>query len=775
MRAPPASPSELTGRAHWIQTRGPRTVLLYVPAAALLAANWLRLEQPRAGAWSVLALAGLALTVALGRPAWLRAPILVAAALAATNIAFAGASLTSASVPNAPWLPTGLPSAVTEGLLSFYDVTLPLDPRLHPFMHGVLLLAVFGFCLAVGLLIAARRPLGAALVVLVGTGWPATLEPGGGDVARGLLALLVVLLLLVGCTRSAPSRLSHALVASSAACMMALAAAASPAVARSGLLDWQRWDLYTKPDRAVSVAYVWHSTYDGLHFPRHSTIVFTVKAPERPLYWRATTLDVFDGRGWEEAPLPTAAERIAGRDVVPDDPPIPSLRGERLVRQKVTMRALRDTHLVAASIPVAYRTDDLGLVNYAAGGIALTPSGVARGASYSAWSLVAQPTPKRLQRSSTHYPESIRARFLTVAPGVHVPAFGTPKRRAILRSVLRRRSADGRVAPYAALARQATRVVGGARSPYAAALALEAWFRLSGVFRYDQQPPASQGAPPLVDFVLRTHRGYCQHYAGAMALMLRYLGIPARVAAGFTSGSYDSADGTWTVTDHEAHTWVEVWFNGVGWLPFDPTPTRGGLGGSYSAASPRFDATGALAALGGAALGLQALRDRLGAGDLKPPRLSLRASRESGKTGGHVLSGARVLGGAGLGVVVAALLLLLAKSVRRGRRVRGRGTRLLASACRAELVAFLADQGIDVPLTATSRDLGELVEDRLGVDARTFTRALDRARFAPAERAEADAARCHVELRRLLASLRARLTPLERARGFVSLRSFGVA
>ena len=75
-----------------------------------------------------------------------------------------------------------------------------------------------------------------------------------------------------------------------------------------------------------------------------------------------------------------------------------------------------------------------------------------------------------------------------------------------------------------------------------------------------------------------------------MALMLRYLGIPARVAAGFTSGAFDPAspgatEGTWRVNDRNAHAWVEVWFKGYGWLPFDPTPGRGNLGGPYTSSS----------------------------------------------------------------------------------------------------------------------------------------------------------------------------------------------
>ena len=88
--------------------------------------------------------------------------------------------------------------------------------------------------------------------------------------------------------------------------------------------------------------------------------------------------------------------------------------------------------------------------------------------------------------------------------------------------------------------------------------------------------------------VIDTKTGYCQHFAGAMALMLRLLGIPARVAAGFVPGHYQ--DDFWQVTDHDAHTWVEVWFRGYGWLPFDPTPGRGRLSGTYSSTSLGFNA-----------------------------------------------------------------------------------------------------------------------------------------------------------------------------------------
>src|SRR5262249_46335950 len=142
---------------------------------------------------------------------------------------------------------------------------------------------------------------------------------------------------------------------------------------------------------------------------------------------------------------------------------------------------------------------------------------------------------------------------------------------------------------YQPLVAAARRVAGTATSPYAAAVELESWFRFNGGFQYSNRGYGS-AAPPLVTFVAQTRTGYCQFYAGAMALMLRYLGIPARVAVGFVSGTYDSSKHEWTVTDHDAHAWVEVWFRGYGWLPFDPTPGRGRLSAPYSAGSPSFAA-----------------------------------------------------------------------------------------------------------------------------------------------------------------------------------------
>ena len=91
---------------------------------------------------------------------------------------------------------------------------------------------------------------------------------------------------------------------------------------------------------------------------------------------------------------------------------------------------------------------------------------------------------------------------------------------------------------------------------------------------------------PLASFLFTDKQGYCQQFSGAMAMLLRMGGIPARVAAGFTSGTYDRRSGRWMVADIDAHAWVEAWFPSYGWVRFDPTPAtapaRGGWASSRS-------------------------------------------------------------------------------------------------------------------------------------------------------------------------------------------------
>ena len=92
-------------------------------------------------------------------------------------------------------------------------------------------------------------------------------------------------------------------------------------------------------------------------------------------------------------------------------------------------------------------------------------------------------------------------------------------------------------------------------------------------FTYDEvPPPPRQGRAPLDAFLFDSKAGYCQHFSGAMALLLRMGGIPARVVTGFSPGGYSKRKQAWIVRDTDAHSWVEVWFDAWGWVTFDPTP-----------------------------------------------------------------------------------------------------------------------------------------------------------------------------------------------------------
>ncbi|MBB5789751.1 transglutaminase TgpA family protein [Jiangella mangrovi] len=111
----------------------------------------------------------------------------------------------------------------------------------------------------------------------------------------------------------------------------------------------------------------------------------------------------------------------------------------------------------------------------------------------------------------------------------------------------------------------------GATDSFTEAAALQEWFRgPSGGFTYDIQSQPGHSSTALEDF-LDERRGYCEQFAATMAIMARYLGIPARVAVGFTPGD-SQGNGTWLVRSHDSHAWPELYFQGTGWIRFEPTP-----------------------------------------------------------------------------------------------------------------------------------------------------------------------------------------------------------
>ena len=765
-----------------------RTLVGFALLTAVVVPAWLSLEDGGFPLGHVLVLAFLALlptlAVELRRPRAAVAVTVLASTLVAGSVAF-DLSLANARPrdPERDFLGPLL-SSFKQGFLEFYETQVPFDPGRFPQMHGAVLIGVFGFLLVGGIAIARRQHFLALGALVVGAGWPATMTSTWVESSRPLLTgaiilggALVLLVLLGGRRRG----LAHALVASLALVAVSVAGSTTDAVAKRGFVDWDSWDFYDRPDDPVDVRYVWDANYDGIQFPKEKTTVLKIKVPgpRRSLYWRATTLDAYVGDVWrEEFDVADTVQTGEPIDIAPYDPllPVAARDEDRWVRQDVRVEALAETRLVGSAQAVRWETDGERLAQVSESGVVRLAEPLQRGDRFTVWSYVPQSRPRQLSNAGTDYSDEA-LEFLRAIPDQDVPIpprFGTPGRDATMRQLF---ASESTVYGHDALYDAAERVTRGAQNPYEAAVLLEAWFRGErGGFTYDESPGLTDlGEPPLISF-LRERRGYCQHFAGAMALMLRYVGVPARVAAGFTSGTYDEGKKEWTVTDHNAHTWVEVYFPGYGWIPFDPTPDRGQLTAAYTPFSPAFDVREA-AGLSAPLLSVPEIGEQVGrAGGL--------GQRESGATpegggggvvpdavadtGRSILSLLLVLGAAG------AAALLAAKEIRRRLRFAARDPRAVAGACRRDLVAYVTDQGYAVPESVTVGELGALVENRFGVDTRPFVEALTEARYGRPHIVARRAARARSELRRLRRRMSRQLGLGERLRGALSVRSLGV-
>ena len=115
-----------------------------------------------------------------------------------------------------------------------------------------------------------------------------------------------------------------------------------------------------------------------------------------------------------------------------------------------------------------------------------------------------------------------------------------------------------------------TAIIRNAATPWDRAVALRDFFT-DGAFTYDLDPRLGDGTD-AIDTFLRTRRGFCQQFAATFAAFGRAAGLPTRVVVGFTPGTYDEPNHEYVVHGRDAHAWVEVYFAGLGWRTFDPTP-----------------------------------------------------------------------------------------------------------------------------------------------------------------------------------------------------------
>jgi protein-glutamine gamma-glutamyltransferase len=464
----------------------------------------------------------------------------------------------------------------------------------------------------------------AALVMLVTLyAVPAVALDFEGEFLRGALLAMLVL----GFLRLERLRLSEAGAAALLAVGVAVAALiVAPAIdGDSPWWDYESWALDTASSRSTSFS--WNHDYGPLDWPRDGREMLRVKA-KQPAYWKAESLDVFDGARWKES------ESGTREDIDLELPAEAAVRERFTQRIKVNVRNLRTRTFVTAGIPTtAPAMPGRAAIPNAPPGIYNSSRTLRRGDTYSVNVYTPRPTEKELRAAGAYYDRNfddyltlgVLDRKLKPNPGApvgpvpveaHFPEWAA---RGVSPDVIRRNIGGGD--PIAHLDGQkelarsnlkrtwalSQRLRNGANGPVDYVNAVEAY--LGGDdFTYTEAPPAK--ARTLEGFLFDAKTGYCQQYSGAMALLLRMQGIPARVATGFTSGSYDRRAKEYVVRDLDAHSWVEAWFPTYGWVTFDPTP---------SAAPPRSQS-------GDRAAGLPGDVPDLGGGGALDPRAGKAAT-----------------------------------------------------------------------------------------------------------------------------------------------------
>lgn len=281
---------------------------------------------------------------------------------------------------------------------------------------------------------------------------------------------------------------------------------------------------------------------------RSDTVLFRVVS-DRPAYWRLTSLAEFDGSTWgiTDEELDDAGGRLA----VGADP-----TSAWFVIQTVTIENLRGNMAPAAHEATELRAASRSLYyELESGTLLVSGSDLAPSNSYTIVSAVADPPPFVLDSASSLSPPS--ARYLSVPDNDEMRELGD-------------------------IARDIT---AGSATGYQAAMDLQNFFRVN--FTYSLDVPAIDGEDAYLDFIERGS-GYCEQFASTFAAMARAIGLPARVAIGFTPGESDG-QGSYTVRSQHAHAWPEVWFDGLGWLMFEPTPGRGAPDRGYTGVEPQQD------------------------------------------------------------------------------------------------------------------------------------------------------------------------------------------
>jgi transglutaminase-like putative cysteine protease len=286
-------------------------------------------------------------------------------------------------------------------------------------------------------------------------------------------------------------------------------------------------------------------------------ILFSV-ASESPSYWRTTSLPDFDGTKWTVSQdlLDNAGGQLANTMTISEVGV-----AETDVIQFVTIQSLAGSFAPIADRPVQLRSATRSLFyEPTSGTLLVSQEGLKRNDNYQIVSTIVVPSADTLRTSSSSSP-----------PG---PEFlQLPKNQEI-----------AQLQPVVA------EITNGTAGNYEKLLAIQNYFRDN--FTYSLDVPASSTDSATLEFLNRK-TGYCEQFSSTFALFARLMGIPSRVAIGFTPGE-SSPIGTsnvqlFNVRSQHAHAWPEVWFDGIGWVLFEPTPGRGAPSADYTNVAPAQD------------------------------------------------------------------------------------------------------------------------------------------------------------------------------------------
>ena len=683
----------------------------------LLAATWSGLwQQPPTGRLALVAAVGV--LPALVRVTGIRRAGSWAslAAVAAAIVAFAAAvgsspiKLVRGDGPT--W--SALGDILPGGLGDAATTPLPLSPDRAPGLAALLVLVLAGAaCLVAWQIVVSRRPLAGIIAATTGLAYRWTLVPPLRPVLTGVLTLIIA---LAAFRLAGPRRTNRANSGRTAlvGCMVVALALAGSIGADRAPASWWSWRDWTFGAGQGPTSLSLKQNYGPLEFPADPILVARVVGDE-PIPLRMVALAGFDGTSFVPAPStePSRTRTTGSLRLTPDTQGRP-----REATQRITIGNARSPFLLAGGRPS--RITGIGrrdVTEFADGSVQVNPA-LTGGTTYSVDMLVPDPGPAALLAAAPY--GEVDPGLLTIVPGagapeVHVPVWSPSGATQLDPQVFDQ---------YRRVYELSRKLIRGAKQPYVAVNRIEEYLRS---LEYDEAAARSVGTPDLVNFLVTTKRGYCQHFAGAMALMLRMNGIPARVVVGFTadSGRFDPDKGSYEIIDRDAHSWVEVQFPGYGWIPFDPTPGRS-VPNSASVSSPSYSRDGIPldidSELAPAPVRPAAVRDPT----VNEPRFNGAGSSGGGSGPGRWLWTIP-------GVLLAALLAPIgAKAVRRRRRRHGdERTRVLGAA--REFESLLLDLGHPTDPAATSAERAHASWRALGIDAAAIYGLASAARFDPSQ------------------------------------------